>query len=153
MQKETERKFLISGQPWAGHQGVLIRQAYLMRADDRILRIRQKGDHFFLTLKIGTGMTRLEFERDVTEMEGEALLNYHALESPIQKMRYDIPFVDHKWEVDVFWGDNAELVMAEVELGSEDETFVKPVWCGAEVTDDLRYQNSYIAQNPYNTWE
>ncbi len=150
--KEIERKFLVQGMPWTGHTGMLIRQAYLVRSEDRILRVRQKGDHFFVTLKIGTGMSRIEFEHQVSAMEGEALLNYHALESPIQKMRYEIPFLGNTWEVDVFWGDNSGLIMAEIELRDIDENFIHPAWLREEVTGDERYMNSYIAQHPFGSW-
>lgn len=150
--QEIERKFLVRGNPWTGMTGTLIRQAYLMRDRDRILRIRQKGRRFFLTLKIGEGMSRFEYEQEVDDMEGEALLNLQALEPPLQKMRYLVPVGQHQWEIDVFSADNAGLVMAEVELSHVDETYVRPDWAAVEVTNDPRFQNSYLAQNPFKTW-
>lgn len=153
---EIERKFLVKGQPksqpWLGKASVLIRQAYLMRSDNKILRIRQKGEHFYLTLKIGSGMTRFEFEQQIDDIQGEALLNHHALEPPLQKIRFYIPIKQHTWEVDVFWAENTGLVIAEIELNHEDEDFDRPDWLGEEVTDDPRYQNHALVQNPYKNW-
>ncbi|WND02524.1 CYTH domain-containing protein [Temperatibacter marinus] len=151
--KEIERKFLVRGEPWQGMGGTLIRQAYLMRSEEKILRIRQKGNDFYLTLKIGAGMTRFEFEQKIDDIQGEALLNLHALETPIQKMRYAIKHGAHIWDVDVFYAENSGLVMAEIELESEEEAFELPEWAAVEVTGDDRFQNSYLAQKAFKNWQ
>ncbi len=149
---EIERKFLVRpGALQLPDTGLPLSQWYIMRGNDRSLRVRRKGDQFILTVKIGKGITRTEVERDLDSEEAQALIAT-ALEAPVVKVRYLVPVGTHTWDVDVFEGRNAGLVMAEIELSSEDEPFDLPAWIGPEVTTDSRFQNSNLARAPIDTW-
>ena len=155
MGHEIERKFLVKGDfknQAVGQQKIV--QGYLSTVPERTVRVRIKGDHGYITIKgIGSasGATRFEWEKEITVGEVESLL---ALCEPgvIDKVRYLVKVGDHTFEVDVFHGDNEGLVVAEVELGSEDEVFDKPEWLGEEVTGEDRYYNAMLMRNPYNNW-
>jgi CYTH domain-containing protein len=118
----------------------------------RTVRVRIAGDEAFLTIKgQSTGATRAEFEYPIPKLDAQQLLA--LCQGPIiQKIRHRVTFEGFMWEVDEFFGDNVGLVVAEIELASEDQQFPKPDWVGQEVTDDPRYFNSKLAQNPYSTW-
>ena len=150
---EIERKFLVDRAiirfP-AEHSD--IRQWYLVRADDRSLRVREQEDTFVMTLKVGKGAVRYEIEREILEEEAHALIP-HALEDPIEKRRYRIFVKDHIWDVDVFSGPNDGLILAEIELRDPDEFFARPEWLGIEVTGDPKFLNSHLADHPVNGWE
>lgn len=155
MAQEIERKFLVRG-PFQDQveRSTRIVQGYLASAPERTVRVRIKGDKGFLTIKgIGnaSGASRFEWEREIPAAEAEQLL---ALCEPgvIDKVRHLVRAGDHTFEVDEFHGENAGLVVAEVELGAEDEAFERPVWLGAEVTGDVRYYNSMLMKQPYTTW-
>jgi len=155
MAHEIERKFLVKGDfktPAVGQQKIV--QGYLSTVPERTVRVRIKGDHGYITVKgIGSasGATRFEWEQEISVDEVESLL---ALCEPgvIDKVRYLVKAGDHTFEVDEFHGDNEGLVVAEVELGSEDETFDKPEWLGQEVTGEDRYYNAMLMRNPYKNW-
>jgi CYTH domain-containing protein len=154
MGKEIERKFLIKSDSWRSlAKGKRVRQGYLNRNKERVVRIRTIDDKGFLTIKgKTTGATRAEFEYDIPAAEAEAMLD-HLCERPlIEKNRYKIEFGGLIWEVDEFLGENQGLIVAEVELESEDQAFENPAWIGEEVTGDPKYFNSNLVQHPYTRW-
>lgn len=149
---EVERKFLVQGIGWVTGTGVLYRQGYLNRDKTRTVRVRIAGDAAFLTVKgVSVGATRAEFEYAIPLADAEGLLA--LCDGPlIEKTRHLVRVDGTLWEVDVFAGDNAGLVVAEVELTAEDQPFARPDWLGAEVTHDVRYFNSNLATQPYCLW-
>jgi len=151
---EIERKFLVDKRYWVPQgEPVLIRQGYLKATGDSVVRVRLKGLRAFLTVKgKTTGASRLEFEYEIPVSDAKQMLDELSEGPLIEKQRYLIPQGVHLWEVDVFFGDNEGLMVAEIELHSEADTFVKPEWVGKEVTDDARYFNSNLAQHPYKEW-
>lgn len=152
MAVEIERKFLVMGQPWLQVPGVVFRQGYLNRDKARTVRVRVAGAAAFLTIKgVSVGATRAEFEYPIPLADAETLLA--LCEGPlIEKTRHVLIHAGTVWELDVFAGENAGLVVAEVELQSEDQAFVRPGWLGDEVTQDARYFNSNLAAHPYCRW-
>jgi adenylate cyclase len=153
MALEIERKFLVHGSPWKTlPQGALMRQGYLLASPHRVVRVRIEGAQAMLTIKGATqGIVRGEWEYLIPVGEAEELLK--LCEQPlIEKYRYRIPFEGMLWELDVFIGDNAGLVVAEIELENETQSFQKPDWIAEEVTSDLRYLNSNLLRHPYSTW-
>ena len=155
MAKEIERKFLVKGDAWrALAEGVAYRQGYLNSQKERTVRIRTVGEKAFLTVKGPTrGVTRTEFEYEIPYDDCLAMLDELAEKPIVEKKRYRIPAGPYVWEVDEFFGVNAGLVLAELELPSEDAAFDKPEWIGEEVSGDARYFNSSLVANPYSTWE
>lgn len=152
MAVEIERKFLVVGDAWRDVEGKHIRQAYLCLDEGRTVRVRTTGDRAFLTIKgPAQGISRDEFEYAIPFSDAEHLLQLCA-EPAIEKIRREVPFKGFVWEVDEFFGANAGLVIAEIELDTESEEFALPEWVGAEVTDDARYFNSALALAPYSTW-
>ena len=153
MAHEIERKFLVRSDEWrALAKATHYRQGYLSSVKERVVRVRTIDDQGFLTIKgINEGLTRLEFEYDIPAEDAAGLLE--LCEKPlIEKNRSKIELNGLTWEVDEFFGDNAGLIVAEVELESEDQTFEKPSWVGEEVSGDPRYYNSNLIQNPFTTW-
>jgi adenylate cyclase len=153
---EIERKFLVEGDAWRARveSSQHIMQGYLANNATGTVRVRVKGEAAYLTIKGPTrGASRSEFEYRIPVADAEAMLAELAVFPPIDKVRYRIPSGDHVWELDVFAGENEGLVMAEVELGAEDETFDVPPWAGQEVTGDPRYYNVNLARNPYKHWK
>ena len=157
MALEIERKFLVAGEYKSlavSHSRIT--QGYISSASGRTVRVRIRGDKGYLTIKgpsaLG-GLSRFEWEKEIPVSEAESLL---AICEPgvIDKTRWLVPAGDgvHTWEVDEFHGDNEGLVMAEIELRSEDDVFEKPSWLGEEVTGDRRYYNSMLAKRPFRTW-
>ncbi len=156
MFQEIERKFLVKGDFKADAvQSVEITQGYLCKDNGLTVRVRIKGDKGFLTIKgRRTGISRFEWEKEISENEAFALLE-QADSGRIAKTRHLVKNTDgkHVWEVDEFHGDNEGLVVAEIELGDENEPFDKPDWIGEEVTDDTRYYNAQLVKNPYKNWK
>jgi CYTH domain-containing protein len=152
MATEIERKFLVRGTQWRQGAGVRFSQGYLSAAKERTVRVRIAGEEAFLTIKgVNRGATRLEFEYAIPLADAAELLK--LCEGPIiDKIRYVVMNAQTRWEVDEFLGDNAGLVVAEVELTSEDQPFSRPGWLGREVTGDPRYYNSSLAARPYGEW-
>ncbi|HPX33661.1 MAG TPA: CYTH domain-containing protein [Bacteroidales bacterium] len=155
MGKEIERKFLVLGNfKHLAFNSFRITQGYLNSLPQRSVRIRVKDNKGFITIKgIGNaqGTTRYEWEREMPLSEAEELLKL-CEPGIIDKNRFLIKSGDHIIEVDEFYGANQGLVIAEIELNSEDEEFDKPAWLGKEVTGDQRYYNVYLIKNPYSTW-
>ena len=155
MPLEIERKFLVANERWraAAGDGRRLRQAYLAAGDRLSVRVRIVGDETaLLTLKAArSGAVREEFEYPIPLADAEALFAL-ATGAVIDKTRYRLAHGGHDWEVDVFFGDNAGLVVAEVGLASADEDFDRPGWLGADVTDEHRYYNAALAVRPYRSW-
>ncbi len=154
MGTEIERKFLVKDNSWrALARGVKYRQGYLNSAKERTVRVRTIDDKGYLTIKgITSGASRAEYEYEIPVAEAGALLNDLCEKPLIEKSRYKIEFKGFVWEVDEFFGENQGLIVAEVELESENQTFEKPVWIGEEVTGDPKYFNSNLINNPYLKW-
>lgn len=152
MATEIERKFLVTGNAWRQGEGVCFSQGYLNRDKDRTVRVRIAGEQAFLTIKGRTeGASRAEFEYEIPLADGQALLA--LCERPlIDKIRRVVVHAGNTWEVDEFLGENAGLVVAEIELQSEDQPFELPNWLGAEVTHDARYFNSSLSSHPFGVW-
>ena len=155
MPLEIERKFLVKGEfkPFA-HKASRIVQGYISLSPGRTVRVRIRDDKGYLTIKgkaSESGISRFEWEKEIEIEEARQLLEL-CEGGVIDKTRYLIDFEGHTFEVDEFWGDNEGLVMAEIELSSEDEFFAKPEWLGEEVTGDRRYYNSMLMRNPYKNW-
>ncbi len=155
MALEIERKFLLAGEGWRGlAEGRNYRQGYLCSDEVRTVRVRIAGERGFITVKGKTkGMTRDEYEYEIPLADAEEMLGALCGKTSIEKIRCKIPFAGHVWEVDEFFGENEGLIMAEVELKSEDEAFVKPDWIGQEVTGDRRYNNASLITCPFCRWE
>lgn len=152
MGTEIERKFLVRGSGWQTDAPQRIVQGYLNRDKARTVRVRIAGAEAFLTIKgVTTGATRAEFEYPIPLADAEALLA--LCDGPlIDKLRHRVAHGGLLWEIDQFLGDNAGLVVAEVELASEDQTVALPPWVADEVTGDRRYYNSSLATQPFFQW-
>ena len=152
MATEIERKFLVRGTDWRSGDPVRFSQGYLNRDKHRTVRVRIAGGKAFLTIKSVTqGATRAEFEYPIPRQDAEQLLKLS--DGPIiEKDRYRIDHDGSLWEVDEFLGDNTGLILAEIELQSEEQPFTRPAWLGEEVTHDRRYYNSNLATEPYAKW-
>ena len=155
MGKEIERKFLVKGDEWRKlAAGVHYRQGYLNSAKERTVRIRTVGEKAVITVKGPTvGVTRMEFEYEIPFEEWTGMLDNLAEKPLIEKTRYKIPMEGFVWEIDEFFGANEGLIVAEIEIPSEDAAFPKPDWIGEEVSGDPRYFNSNLVRNPYTTWQ
>jgi CYTH domain-containing protein len=152
MATEIEKKFLVKEGIWRKQEGTKYRQGYLNSAKERIVRVRTVKDKGYLTIKgITVGASRMEFEYQIPHQEAEVLLG--ICERPlIEKNRYVVKEGGFVWEIDEFLGENRGLIVAEVELESEDQQFPRPDWVGEEVTGDPRYFNSNLIKNPYTKW-
>jgi CYTH domain-containing protein len=152
MAKEIERKFLLKGGFWPRETVMRCRQGFLNSFKERTVRVRTIGDKGYLTVKgIAVGASRMEFEYEIPYQDAITLLD--ICEKPlIEKNRYSVKEGDLIWEIDEFFGENQGLIIAEVELESEDQEFPKPDWVGEEVTGDPRYFNANLIKNPYTKW-
>lgn len=156
MSLEIERKFLVKGEyKHLASKSFRIAQGYLSTASGRTVRIRIKGDKGFITIKgkrSESGLSRYEWEKEIPANEARELL---ALCKPviIDKTRYEVIFEGQTFEVDEFYGENEGLTVAELEVESEDTAFTKPDWLGEEVTQEKRYNNSFLSKNPFSQWE
>lgn len=153
MPLEIERKFLVIKEKMIiGVRGEYLCQGYLTDDPARTVRIRIAGEHAFLTIKgPGSGISRSEFEYPIPVSEGREMLKM-AIFPPVEKTRYKIQHEGLLWELDIFHGSNEGLLLAEVELQSEDQKITLPPWAGREVSGDPRYFNSYLAKFPFDTW-
>jgi adenylate cyclase len=153
MGKEVERKYLVKGDAWrALAEGVYYRQGYLNSDKERTVRIRSTGDKAYITVKgLTVGASRPEYEYEIPVADGNAMLDTLVERPIIEKKRYKIPHGGVTIEVDEFLGKNAGLVVAEVELKSEDQVFDKPSWLGEEVTGAPQYYNANL-RHPYSKW-
>jgi adenylate cyclase len=153
---EIERKFLVASDAWRAEVDTAapIRQAYVAVTDKLNVRVRRYGPDAFLTVKgKAVGITRKEIETHVPPEFVEAILEAALFQgTPVEKTRHLVRHRGFTFEVDEFEGSNAGLVVAEIELESEESDFPRPPWLGEEVTADHRYSNSYLASNPYSGW-
>lgn len=158
MATEIERKFLIRHDGWraAADAGVFLRQGYLNDLEQGAqssIRVRTDGRKGYLNIKsVAWGISRLEYEYEIPLAEANEMLDKLALGPIIEKRRYHVAHGDHVWEVDVFTGDNAGLVVAEIELKDSGEAFDLPDWAGEEVSHDKRYYNVCLVKHPYKNW-
>ena len=156
MAVEIERKFLVKDEQFKtlAMKQTRIVQGYLSSEPERTVRVRIKGDKGFLTIKgIGneSGASRFEWEKEISMEEAKSLLEI-CEPGVIDKTRFLVASGPHTYEVDEFYGENQGLVVAEVELESEDEAFEKPEWLAQEVTGDAKYYNSMLMRNPFTKW-
>lgn len=155
MAQEIERKFLVSGEfKSLAVKETRITQGYLSSVPERTVRVRIKGEKGFITIKgIGSasGASRYEWEKEIPVSEIEELLKI-CEPGVIDKTRFLVKAGPHTYEVDEFYGENEGLVVAEIELSSEEEGFEKPEWLGEEVTGDVKYYNSMLMKNPFIKW-
>lgn len=149
---EIERKFLVIDDSWRSAPAVYFCQGYLNRTKERTVRVRVAGGLGYLTIKgVSQGASRAEFEYEIPVADARQLLE--LCDGPvIEKYRRNIAVAGMTWEVDEFLGANQGLVVAEIELESEDQAFVRPTWVGQEVTGDRRYYNSALTLHPYTQW-
>lgn len=152
MAKEIERKFRVKEGSWRSAKGTTFRQGYLNSVKERVVRVRIINDKGYLTIKgLTVGATRLEFEYEIPRRDAEQLLD--ICEKPlIEKTRFKVEEGGFIWEIDEFFGENQGLIVAEVELESEDQNFPRPDWVLEEVTGDPRYFNSNLIKKPYKMW-
>lgn len=152
---EIERKFLLRNGDWRelSDGGTPYRQGYLVGSEQASVRVRIEGNVAKLNIKSATlGIRRLEFEYLIPMAEAQEMLNTLCEHPQIEKTRYRVPIGRHVWEVDEFAGANSGLVVAEVELASEDEELLLPEWIGEEVSHDPRYYNVCLVKHPYSEW-
>jgi adenylate cyclase len=157
MAKEIERKFLVAGDAWraAASPGVSYRQGYLSAGADAgcTVRVRIGGERAYLTVKgPAAGAARDEYEYPIPVADAAEMLERLCAGGAVEKVRHRVPFAGRTWEVDVFAGENAPLVVAEVEIERADAAVVLPPWVGAEVTEDPRYTNAALARAPFSRW-
>ncbi len=152
---EIERKFMVTSSAYKQDTvGVLYRQGYLAITSDKVVRVRVVGTKGFLTIKgpsIGNG--RLEYEYEIPVSDAHQMLDTLCEGPIIEKYRYTTRWEGFIWEIDEFLGENQGLVIAEIELDSEDQAFPLPPWAGREVTGDPRYYNASLTRMPYSTWK
>lgn len=150
---EIERKFLVVGDSWRTVEGVYSRQGYLCGEIDRVVRVRVIHDRGYLTVKGRTvGVTRYEYEYEIPVDDADQMLDDLCEKPLIEKYRYTLDHGGQEWEIDEFLGQNAGLIVAEVELESLEQEIVLPPWVGSEVSDDPRYFNINLMKKPYCTW-
>ena len=151
---EIERKFLVKEKPFSiAKRSLKINQGYIINEKSKVIRIREKGDDYFLTIKGNNiGISRLEYDFPISKEDAKELIFHFCKTTLIEKTRHYIEHKGHTWEVDEFHGKNNGLIVAEIELESEDEKFEIPDWVGEEVTQDDRYYNMNLAIHPFTSW-
>lgn len=153
MGTEIERKFLVEEGAWRQAPATRYRQGYLSTVKERTVRVRTIGDQGYLTIKgLSVGASRLEFEYPIPVDDANQLLSELCERPLIEKDRHKLDHAGLTWEVDEFFGENQGLILAEVELASEDQPFARPDWVTEEVTEDPRYFNANLIANPYSRW-
>jgi len=159
MAREIERKFLMKNQSWKAlaHKKTHFAQGYLNDIADKMgkssVRVRIEGDKANMNIKsLEIGLSRDEYEYDIPYSDGQKMLATLAVGPVIEKVRYLVKVDQHTWEIDEFLGDNAGLVIGEVEMDSEDEEVTIPEWAGREVTEEVRFYNISLSKRPYSDW-
>lgn len=155
MAYEIERKFLLKTDGWRKQisKTLNIKQAYFCNTDKTSLRIRVSDKQAFISAKTMTrDIRRHEFEYEIPHADGEFMIQHMCMGSAIIKQRYLVNMHPHVWEIDEFFGDNEGLVVAEIELQHEAENFTKPDWVGEEVSNQDRYFNMALVENPFKNW-
>jgi len=153
---EIERKFLVTSEDFKAEsfKNTRITQGFLNTDPERTVRVRLKGEQGFLTVKgksTDNGLKRFEWEKEISKTDTEALLDL-CEKGVIDKIRYEVKKGKYVFEIDEFFGNNEGLIIAELELEHENDSFEAPHWLGKEVTGDIKYYNSQLSQTPYNTW-
>ena len=151
---EIERKFLVKEKPFSiAKRSLKINQGYIINEKSKVIRVREKGDDYFLTIKGNNiGISRLEYDFPISKEDAKELIFHFCKTTVIEKTRHYIEHKGHTWEVDEFHGKNNGLIVAEIELESEDEKFEIPDWVGEEVNLDDRYYNMNLAIHPFTSW-
>ena len=151
---EIERKYLVKSPPLhLAEKRLHIKQGYIVNDQKQVIRVREKGDEYFLTIKGNQiGISRLEYDFPISKKDANELISNFCRDTIIEKTRYYLRFKDHIWEIDEFHKKNQGLVVAEIELNSENENFELPSWVEKEVTSEKKYYNMNLATNPYNNW-
>lgn len=154
---EIERKFLVNSNQFIADsfRSTRIVQGYLNSNPERTVRIRIKGNQGYLTIKGKgniSGLSRFEWEKEIPVEEAEELLLF-CEKGIIDKIRYEVHYCNHLIEIDVFAGENKGLILAEIELQSEEEAIEKPEWLGEEVTQNTKYYNAYLSKHPFESWK
>lgn len=155
MALEIERKYLVINDKWKDNilSESVLKQGYIANQPNATVRVRIADGAAYLNIKSATkGISRAEFEYQIPLADAEQILEQVAEQPFIDKTRYKVQWGEHVWDLDLFAGDNQGLVMAEVELDSEDETFELPPWAGQEVSGDPRYYNASLVKHPYSEW-
>ncbi len=155
MATEIERKFLVAGDGWRddAHDSRRFEQGYLCGEGPASVRVRIEGEQANLNIKAAVvGTARAEYEYVIPLAEAREMLADLCVAAPVLKTRHWVRHAGHTWEIDVFEGANAPLVVAEIELNAVDEGFERPDWLGEEVSDDKRYYNHWLAFEPYSEW-
>jgi len=155
MAVEIERKFLVLNNSWklAANPCLSIKQGYLIGSKNASVRVRIQGSAANINIKSATlGVRRDEFEYSIPADDAKYMIEHLCQKPIIEKIRYSVTIDSHEWEIDVFEGDNSGLVVAEIELASEEEKFKKPDWLGDEVSHDPRYYNTCLVTHPYKDW-
>jgi adenylate cyclase len=155
MATEIEHKFLLRDDRWRSQveRSARLRQGYLISDARCSVRVRVAESQGFLNIKSGTlGIQRSEYEYPIPLAEAEEILDTLCAKPLLEKTRHYLKFDQHLWEIDEFAGENAGLIVAEVELSRIDEPFARPDWLGKDVSHDIRYYNSQLARHPYQTW-
>ena len=152
---EIERKFLVVNDSWreSASAGLRFRQGYLSTNPSNSVRVRVCADEAWLNIKSATiSVTRREYEYTIPPADAHAILEELCVKPLIEKTRYIVEHDGRTWEVDVFEGDNAGLIVAELELDSANEEFTLPAWAGEDVSGDVRYYNQRLVEYPYSSW-
>ena len=154
MPVEIERKFLVNTIPsQLIHRSKKVKQGYMVHDEHQVVRVRSMDNDHFLTIKSNSkGLSRFEFEYQIPKEDAMDMFEHLCGSGIIEKTRHYIETPNHTWEIDEFHGRNQGLVVAEIELESEDEQFDIPEWIGEEVSDDPRYYNMNLMANPYEVW-
>lgn len=153
---EIERKFLVKSEAFKteAFKKTRISQGFLNTDKARTVRVRLRDDQGFITIKGASsksGMSRFEWEKEIPKQEAEALLDL-CEPAIIDKTRFEVKSGEHIFEIDEFYGENSGLIVAEIELNSENETYIKPDWLGEEVTGNVEYYNSQLSKHPFKSW-
>ena len=151
---EIERKYLVKSPPLhLAEKRFHIKQGYIVNDQKQVIRIREKEDEYFLTIKGNQiGISRLEYDFPISKKDANELISNFCRDTIIEKTRHYLRFKDHIWEIDEFHKKNQGLVVAEIELNSENENFELPSWVEKEVTSEKKYYNMNLATNPYKNW-
>lgn len=156
MALEVEHKFLLANEDWRERveRSVYYKQGYLGGSALNSIRVRISDSKAWLNIKSATlGTYRQEFEYEIPLVDATTILDELCHKPLIEKIRHFVSHENHLWEIDEFFGDNAGLIVAEIELSQIGESFVRPAWIGEEVTHDLRYYNNNLVKNPYKDWD
>lgn len=153
--REIERKFLVRNNDFKnGAKKEFYQQGFLSTDKERVVRVRVAGTKAFLTIKgANKGIVRTEFEYEIPVSDAKILLDEICEKPVISKYRYTVLTGGCQWEVDEFLDENKGLILAEIELETEDQSFTKPDWLGDEVTEDSRYYNANLVKVPYRKWK